>query len=382
MPTLWSDLDFFGARNPAKIGSVRTYIKRANGNVTRAALDKFGPTIEDVARCITLTCPALQELRMNGGYLSSSLLRDTRCSITLKKLYASSQCRITIDTVSEIFCDCPNLEAVEIHYFSPVIPRLRGPLWKGSLPHLHSLTLRMVSADPGYKGIDLTNLLAAIPNVRDLTFTNCYVPRKSDIPPPNFAALHKLESLDISGVAMPPPLELPSSVHTLNISKSSFGLDMGKWDASRLVRLSMAHKVQFSAGCLLKILEQNKGNLIYLDISATEYHQSMYEWLAQGGYLDKAEELKFNNCDVDDELAIAVAENCPVLKRLSLAYSKVSGVGVKAIVTALEGKLDYLNLDGCKNTAYDAVEWARSKGVRVAFSFLERGRGGKKIREG
>ena len=382
MPSLWSDLDFVGARNPAKIGSVRTYIKRANGNVTKAALDKFGPTIEDVARCITSTCPALQELRMNGGYLSSSLLRDTRCSISLRKLYASSQCRMTIDTVSEIFRECPNLEIVEVHLFSPGILRLQGQLWKGSLPHLHSLILRTVSAEVCYKGIDLTNLLAAIPNVRNLTLANCSIPHSLATPQPNFATLHNLESLDISGVEMSPPLELPSSIHTLNISKSILASDMVKWEASRLVRLSMAHNIRVTAGRLLETLDPNKGNLIYLDTSATQYEQSMYRWLAEGGYLKKVEELKFNNCDVDDGVAIAIAENCSVLKRLSLANTKISGVGIKAIVTALEGKLEYLNLDGCKNTAYDAVEWTRSKGVRVAFSSLDRGRGGKKIREG
>ena len=382
MPSLWSDLDFAGARNPAKTGSVRTYIKRANGNVTKAALDKFGPTIEDVARCITSTCPALQELRMYGGYLSSSLLRDTRCSMSLKKLYASSQCRMTIDTVSEIFRECPNLEIVDVHLFSSGKLRPGGQLWKGSLPHLRSLILRPVAAEVCYKGIDLANLLAAIPNVRDLTLANCSMPRNFPLPPPNFAALHKLESLDISGVMMAPPLELPSSIHTLNISRSRLLSDMVKWEASQLVRLSMAHNLQVTAGWLLEILDPNKGNLIYLDASVTMYDQSMYRLLAEGGYLGKVEELKFNYCDVDDEVAIAIAENCPVLKRLSLANTKVSGVGVKAIVTALEGKLEYLDLDGCKQTSYDAVEWARSKVVRVDFSFPDGGRGGKKIREG
>ena len=381
MPTLWSDLDFVGAKNPARIGSVRTYIKRANGNVTRAALEKFGPTIEDVARCITSTCPALQELRMNGGYLSSSLLRDIRCSISLKKLYASSQCRITIDTVSEIFRDCPNLEIVEAHLVSPIPWRLHGPLWKSSLPHLHSLILRTVSADNS-GGIDLTNLLAAIPNVRELTIANWHIPHNPSLPPPNFAALHNLESLDISGVDMSLLLKLPSSIQTLNISQCRLRSTIIEWVASRLVRLSMAHTVQIGGNSLLDLLESNRGNLIYLDTSATMYDQSLYRWLADDGFLGKVEELKLNICDVDDEVAIAIAENCPVLKRLSLAYTKVSGVGVKAIVTALEGKLEYINLDGCKNTAYDAVEWARSKGVRVAFSFSERGKGGEKIREG
>ena len=382
MPTLWSDLDFVGARNPAKIGSVRTYIKRANGNVTRAALAKFGPTIEDVARCITSTCPALQELRMNGGYLSSSLLRDTRCSISLKKLYASSQCQINIDTVSEIFRGCPNLEIVEAHLVSPIPPQLHGSLWKSSLPRLHSLILRTVSAD-NFGGIDLSNLLAAIPNVRDLTIANWHIPDNSAIPPSNFATLHKLESLDISGVDMGFPLELPSSIHTLNINKCRFRGGMEEWEASRLVRLSMAHDNYLIAGWLMDWLHPNKGNLVYLDASTTQYHPTIYaDMLAEEGYLEKVEELKLNNCNVDDRVAIAIAENCPVLRRLSLANTQITGVGVKAIVTALEGKLEYLNLDGCKHTSYDAVEWARSKGVRVAFSFSDRGRGGKKLREG
>ena len=382
MPTLWSDLDFVGARNPAKTGSVRTYIKRANGNVTRAALAKFGSTMEDVARCITSTCPALQELRMNGGYLNFSLLRHTRCSTSLRKLYASSRCQITIDTVSEIFSDCPNLEMVEAHLVTPMPRQLHWPLWKSSLPRLHSLILRTASAD-NFGIIDLTDLLAAIPNVRDLTLANWHLPHNSPLSPPNFATLHKLESLDISGVDMAFPLELPSSIHTLNINKVQLRSGMVEWEAPRLVRFSMAHDTYLISMWLADILHSNRGNLIYLDASATLYHPTIYaDLLAEQGYLEKVEELKLNNCNVDDKVAIAIAEHCPVLRRLSLANTQITGVGVKAIVTALEGKLEYLNLDGCRNTSYDAVEWARSKGVRVAFSFSDRGRGGKKVREG
>ncbi len=379
MPILWSDLDFAGARNPAKLWPVRNYIKRANGNVTRAALDKYGPTIEDIARYITSTCPALQELRMNGGYLSSSLLRKTRCSTSLKKLYASSQCRISVDAIRHIFCHCPNLEVVEAHVVSPVSP---PALWKVSLPHLHSLILRGSADVPrGKRKIDLTNLLAVIPNVRNLTIANWDIPHNSLLPP-NFAALRKLESLDISGLDMASPLELPSSIHTLNISKSQLRSGMMEWEASRLVRFSLAYSLELINKQVLDILEWNRGNLTYLDTSDCPLHRSIYSGLAKGGYLKEVEELKLNYCDVDDEVAVAIAENLPILKRLSLANTGVSGVGVKAIVTALEGKLEYLNLDGCKNTAYDAVEWARSKGVRVAFGFSERRRGGKRLREG
>ena len=380
MPSLWSDLDFVGARNPVKLRSIRIYIKRANGNVTRAALNKFGPNIEDVARCITSTCLALQELRMNAGYLSSSLLQDARCSISLKKLYLSSQCRITMETVSEIFRDCPNLETLEAHPVSSVPRQFHRPGWKSSLPHLHSLILRATSADTTCE-LDLTSLLAAIPSVRNLTIGNWYVPLKS--PPPDFSTSHNLESLDISGVTMVYFPELPPSIHTLHMSKCRLQGHMLKWDASRLVRLTLAHPNGTRHNFLPQLLESNKGNLIYLDINSTPHEKSVYRWLANDGYLVKVEELNLNNCsNVDDELATLIAENCTALKRLSLANTGVSGVGVKAIVTALEGKLEYLNLDGCIHTSYDAVEWARSKGVRVAFSLSEGGSGGKKIREG
>ena len=378
MPTLWSDLDFVRARNPARIKSVRTYIKRAHGNVTRAALEKFGPTIEDVARCITATCPTLQELRMNGGYLSSSLIQDARCSTSLKKLYASSQCLITIDTVSEIFRDFPNLENLEVHDVSPIPRQFREPLWS-SLPHLYSLILKGGSADNS-GSLNLGDLLAAIPNIRDLTIGSMEIYGRS--PDPDFDTLHKLESLDVSSVNIYFPLKLPSSIHTLTLGRSQLIERTIECDASRLVRLSLPHGLEGSDVRLLDILEANKGNLIYLHISSSIFEDNLYRRLADEGYLVKVEELKLNDADADDELAIAIAKNCPALKGLSLADTKVSGVGVKAIVTALEGKLEYLNLDGCKHTSIDAVEWARSKGVRVAFRFADHRRGGKKIREG
>ena len=318
---------------------------------------------------------------MNGGYLSALVLKDRACSTSLKRLYASSQCRVSIYTISEIFSDCPNLEVLEAHHVPLVLQRPLGPLWNGSLLRLNSLVLRTIS-DDHQDSIDLANLLAAIPNVRELTIANWVMTHNSPLPPPSFATLHKLESLDISGVDMAFPLKLPSSLHTLNISKARFPADEDEWEGSRLVRLSMAHNVHFRAQWMMEVLASNQGNLVYFDASAGLYHQSLYIGSVTQGWLAKVEELKFNNCLVDDELAIDIAENCPVLRRLSLANTKVSGVGVKAVVTALEGKLEYLNLDGCKNTAYDAVEWARSKGVRVAFSFSEPRRGAQKLREG
>ena len=315
---------------------------------------------------------------MNGGYFSSSLLKNSPCSTSLRKLYASSQCRITIDTVSEIFRDCPNLENLEVHDVSPIPRHFRGPLWS-SLPHLHSLILKGGSI-VNSASLNLGDLLAAIPNIRNLTIGRMEIYGRS--PDPDFDTLHKLESLDVSSAHIYFSLKLPSSIHTLSLGRSQLIERTIECDASRLVRLSLPHGLEGSDARLLDILEANKGNLIYLHISSSIFDDNLYRRLADEGYFVKVEELKLNDADADDELAIAIAKNCPALKRLSLADTRVSGVGVKAIVTALEGKLEYLNLDGCKDTSIDAVEWARSKGVRVAFSFADHRRGGKKIREG
>ena len=319
---------------------------------------------------------------MNSGHFAGSVINRPVCATSLKTFHISSQCYIDIRGVASVLCEFPNLEIVQVHHITPStisgFKRLRGI----KLRNLQSLTLKAgASGKFPERILDLGSLRALMPNICDLTIQNWLVAHDAQGPEPSFAAMHRLQSLDISGVDLIFPLKLPPTIHTLNMSKSVIRSRSIEWQASQLVRLSAAGVSGLDFLHFQEMLEPNKGNLIYLDASSCSFGRHECKMLAEQYYLTKVEDLRLKNNDVDDEVAIAISKYMPALKRLSLANTRVSGVGVKAIVTALEGSIDYINLDNCNNTAYDAVEWARSKGVNVAFASSDGFGGGKRIRE-
>lgn len=87
--------------------------------------------------------------------------------------------------------------------------------------------------------------------------------------------------------------------------------------------------------------------------------------------------LSFVNCfELADEHLEIIAAKCPNLVGLDIIFSqrysqKFTGVGLKAVIAKgnKTGKgLLSLMLTGCEAIGSDAVDWARSQGVHVAFS--------------
>ena len=92
-------------------------------------------------------------------------------------------------------------------------------------------------------------------------------------------------------------------------------------------------------------------------------------------------ELGLRNTHVDDTLAKLLALHLPKLTALDVAFTKISGVGVKALCLKDGDGLERLNLQHCTGVSVDAVEWARARGVDVQYSFPESGKG-RKVRSG
>ncbi len=80
----------------------------------------------------------------------------------------------------------------------------------------------------------------------------------------------------------------------------------------------------------------------------------------------------------DSEKANADSES---LTQITKHFSdpKVTDVEAKGAVTVPKGNLKFLCVDDCNSMGIDAVEWARSKGLIVAFSFPDL-KTGRKIR--
>lgn len=70
-----------------------------------------------------------------------------------------------------------------------------------------------------------------------------------------------------------------------------------------------------------------------------------------------------------DVHASLIAKSLESVRILGLRKTKVTGVGVKALVEHLPD-LHQLNLDECSSVGTDAVEWARQMGIAVSFKFV------------
>ena len=98
-------------------------------------------------------------------------------------------------------------------------------------------------------------------------------------------------------------------------------------------------------------------------------------------YLSEVTDLRLSNVNLTNSLAELIAKHCPRLISFEASRNeKLTGVGVKALVLKEGDKLVRLKIDHCISVGIDAVEFARSMGVDVKFSFADNSRSGKRIR--
>ena len=230
-------------------------------------------------------------------------------------------------------------------------------------------------------------LVTKIVGIITLSVKGWFVPPSSPGPNLDFSNLHQLQHLDITRLVAQLPPQLPSIVRTFLMADCiSFprisGAPFADFDLPQMTHLSLAGWSELSLSVLQACLLPSKGKLQRLDIGGCiALSIANLKELITHGYLEGVEDLVLKSCTADDEIAMLIARNLPRLKNLDLAHTKVTGVGVKALVIGLEGKLERLDLDGCNSTSIDAVELARAMGIKVAFGFPDRLSGGRRLKQ-
>ena len=385
MPSLWSNLDLSAARKPVTLGAVRKYIKRGNGTTTRVTLDRFGSNAEKIPRYVATRCKVLEDLRIPGGLIGSSILEAAPCALNLKTLIISRSCQVSCDTASQLLCHCPNLERAEFHSVSSA--ESRPARWEVDMPKLRTLTLDTPIRKHGKPILALDTLLTKISGINTLTVQGWFVPPTLAVQELDFSNLHQLQHLNISGLIAALPPQLPSTLRTLSMTNCDCfprnqGVSFANFDLPQMIRLSLAGWSALLLGELQACLIPSKGNVTHLNISGCiALSSANLKELITHGYLEGIEDLELKSCNIDDEVAMLIARNLHRLKKLNLACTKITGVGVKALIIGLEGKLEHLCLDGCHSTNIDAVELARAMGVKVAFGFPDPLKGGRRIKQ-
>ena len=366
------------------LGAIREYIKRGNGTTTRVTLDRFGSNADKIPRYVATRCRGLKELRISGGLIGASILEAVPCASNLKSLIISKSCTISRDVVSQLLGNCPNLERAEFQSISSAGHIIT--IWEVDMPKIRTLALDLEKPAKGLPPcfLWLERLLSRIPNIHTLSVQGWTLPPSTLGEPADFSNLHQLQHLDISRLDATLPPRLPLNIRTIVMANCgptrSHRFSFVDLNLSQMVRLSLAGWSGLSLSDLRACLLPSKGKVTHLDIgSCVNLSSADLKELITQGYLEAVQDFVLKACNVNDEVAILTAKNLPHLKNLDVACSKITGVGVKALVIGLEGKLEHLCLDGCHSTNIDAVELARAMGVKVSFAFPESWSGGRKI---
>ena len=372
MPRLWANLDLRSTRKSARMPAVRNYVKSAQRTCFALQFSRYYETEQKLFSHVASRCQGLRELRISSGIVGTSLVATAHYAKNLRTLILSPRVEVHPQTVNELLHECVNLEHAEFH-----VQRHMGTVIKFQpLPNLHTLVLN----SPLYSGGCL--YIQGMKNIRSLTLVNWGI---KAIPRLDLSRLKHLEYLDITDVYARWPPALPISIRSLNMTRSSHTETPSiPFELPALPHLEHLFIEGMFPACdnlaLTQILKASTAGLRSLSltcggegISCEDIHS-----LIQNGFLDTIEKFGLAQCrDIDDVLATIIAERLPQLKALDLSNSSVTGVGVKAILKG-HGSLEWLGLNDCEHTSLDAVELARSMGVRVSYKSSDH-KGGKKV---
>lgn len=230
-------------------------------------------------------------------------------------------------------------------------------------------------------------MLKNIPNAQNLTLRNWRwaEPKEEDL---DFSVIPKLQSLDITNghdIAFP---RLPPSLRALYLSSCipspllddlSFANVMDS-SLPEMQRLSLSNYHSMEPTRLLELLSSGKGKLEMLNLKNCNLQARDISSLIRDGFLNNVIQLSLAGLPVNDKCVELLATNLHHLKSLDLAYTRVTGVGVKALVQRPSAKLERLDLMQCSSVSFDAVTFARSHGIQVTYCFPEPLKNAKKVR--
>ncbi|KAL8713316.1 MAG: hypothetical protein Q9220_002515 [cf. Caloplaca sp. 1 TL-2023] len=231
------------------------------------------------------------------------------------------------------------------------------------------------------------DILRAIPEIRDLTLSNCMsdtvIPSPGDIP---MAHLQHLRLTNYFGEVHPEDL---LTLRTLELARCAWSLQ--RFSTSESITESNAAGLEvFSAWKaydmtmrdLLRLLGSDFSKLRKLNLGhCLSITAEKMMTLISMGVMDQVVELDLSNTQVTDEVIKSLAARTPRLTRIKISLTKATGIGIKYLLLKPGSKLQYLDISGCGSVSQDAVAFARRvKGLTVACSSMD-AKGGKKVQQ-
>ncbi|KAL6714086.1 hypothetical protein ACLMJK_008580 [Lecanora helva] len=384
MPAAWRHLDFGKAKKSVKLTAVQVYIEQAQGLVSRVVLPRKRTAAESIFLHVASKCQTTQEFVVPVGFSDQSLAKGASSASNLKNLIVGKCSFVAYETISRILDECRQLERAEFH--SCDLASRNDRVYHFTAAKLQSLLMNNGRGYPEGSFNDFKS--ESLPNIRKLILHSW---RWLGLRGPDFSELKKLETLDITDCQSNYPLRLPSSIIHLNVSKCvGPEPDIEENQFQHLTWLSVDDSRILGPLTLRRILLANPGKLKYLSAKSHHmcYHnfnnETMLTELIELGIFENVEELIFDACDFTDVEAVLLANAATALRALSLKQTKITGAGLRPLLTGPDGnrpcKLKSLSLDHCYQCSLDAVQFAQSLGVKTSFRFPDEYNGGKKVR--
>lgn len=216
-------------------------------------------------------------------------------------------------------------------------------------------------------------LLAKVPKVRIITLVDWSWSSDTVLSHMNFTNLSELHQLKIvrnSDLVFP---RLPPSLRTLNLRRCTTDRTLSQEGNENLISnslpeltdLVLTEFLDLTLNGLLSLLRESKGKLESLDIeSCVQLESKDINTLVESSYLEEVTRLTLCKLSIDDSTAELVAQNLPRLKNIDISLTRVSGIGVKAIVLKRHSRLERLILNGCRLDR-DVIDFAIAHGITV-----------------
>ena len=103
--------------------------------------------------------------------------------------------------------------------------------------------------------------------------------------------------------------------------------------------------------------------------------------ILERGYFRNLKRLGLKADWLEDETLEKIATHCSEL--LVADFSKcrrITGVGIKSLLSKAGSKIEHVDLTMCEAVSFDAVEWARARGVRVKYGNGQEMKAQRKVR--
>ncbi|KAM3074201.1 hypothetical protein ACMFMG_002978 [Clarireedia jacksonii] len=351
---LWTTLDTSGAKRPVSQKAIRAHVKRSNYTVDQAILSQ-GSIDAQKLQYLTKYCKNLWQLKIcRPGYIGETLLSALPMAKSLTELEISERCSITLSAVLSAL----NLvkDTIEVAEFSSVTSARIGNVFWPRLEALRALHLTAVENS----GL-IHNLLDVIPNIETLGLQG-FDCTGFEV---DLTNLRKLQNLELHHVGLSYPPKLPETIVSLDLDYLYFTSGVGDFEMKLPLLESFSCEHSPLGTITVQTIMRSAINLKQARIGCRFDEPTTAATFPPCGSLEELslEASLYREADIID-----ITTKCPMLHSLNVDGTYITGVAVKHFVGM---GITWLSLNQCDGVSSDAVEYARSKGVSVRYSFRD-----------